>query len=127
MGSKRLLTWKLEHRHPNVLRTGSGIEYDPLSLRGHADGSYEMRAVAPARSAARKLSLSGKPGGVDSERVEEMVNAGQIEKVARYCETDVLSTNRVCLIYELFRGIFHGAAGVERTASSGLCLQSQGG
>jgi hypothetical protein len=33
-----------------------------------------------------------------------MVNAGQIEEVARYCETDVLNTYRVWLIYELFRG-----------------------
>jgi hypothetical protein len=33
-----------------------------------------------------------------------MVNAGQIEEVARYCETDVLNTYRVWLVYELFRG-----------------------
>jgi hypothetical protein len=33
-----------------------------------------------------------------------MVRAGQIEEVARYCETDVLNTYRVWLVYELFRG-----------------------
>jgi 3'-5' exonuclease len=33
-----------------------------------------------------------------------MVSAGQIEEVARYCESDVLNTYRVWLIYELFRG-----------------------
>ena len=33
-----------------------------------------------------------------------MVLAGQIEEVARYCESDVLSTYRVWLVYELFRG-----------------------
>jgi 3'-5' exonuclease len=32
------------------------------------------------------------------------VRAGQIEEVARYCETDVLNTYRVWLVYELFRG-----------------------
>jgi 3'-5' exonuclease len=37
-------------------------------------------------------------------RVEEMVLAGQIEEVARYCESDVLNTYRVWLVYELFRG-----------------------
>ena len=33
-----------------------------------------------------------------------MVLAGQIEEVARYCESDVLNTYRVWLVYELFRG-----------------------
>jgi hypothetical protein len=36
--------------------------------------------------------------------VEEMVLAGQIEEVARYCESDVLNTYRAWLVYELFRG-----------------------
>jgi hypothetical protein len=30
--------------------------------------------------------------------------AGQIEEVARYCESDVFNTYRVWLVYELFRG-----------------------
>jgi predicted PolB exonuclease-like 3'-5' exonuclease len=50
------------------------------------------------------LGLSGKPVGIDGSRVEEMVQAGQIEEVARYCESDVLNTCRVWLVYELFRG-----------------------
>jgi Predicted 3'-5' exonuclease related to the exonuclease domain of PolB len=33
-----------------------------------------------------------------------MVQAGQIDEVARYCESDVLNTYRVWLVYELFRG-----------------------
>jgi hypothetical protein len=33
-----------------------------------------------------------------------MVLAGQIEEAARYCESDVLNTYRVWLVYELFRG-----------------------
>jgi 3'-5' exonuclease len=33
-----------------------------------------------------------------------MVQAGQIDEVARYCETDVLNTYRIWLVYELFRG-----------------------
>jgi len=32
------------------------------------------------------------------------VQAVEIEEVARYCETDVLNTYRVWLVYELFRG-----------------------
>jgi predicted PolB exonuclease-like 3'-5' exonuclease len=50
------------------------------------------------------LGLSGKPVGIDGSRVEEMVLAGQIEEVARYCESDVMNTYRVWLVYELFRG-----------------------
>jgi 3'-5' exonuclease len=50
------------------------------------------------------LGLTGKPEGIDGSRVEEMVLAGQIEEVARYCETDVLNTYRVWLVCELFRG-----------------------
>jgi 3'-5' exonuclease len=50
------------------------------------------------------LGLAGKPDGMDGSKVEEMVAAGQIEEVARYCESDVLSTYRVWLRYELFRG-----------------------
>jgi 3'-5' exonuclease len=50
------------------------------------------------------LGLTGKPEGVDGSRVEEMVQAGQVEEVARYCESDVLNTYRVWLVYELFRG-----------------------
>jgi 3'-5' exonuclease len=50
------------------------------------------------------LRLTGKPEGVDGSQVEEMVFAGHIEEVARYCESDVLNTYRVWLVYELFRG-----------------------
>ena len=46
----------------------------------------------------------GKPQGIDGSRVEEMVLTGQIDEVARYCESDVLNTYRVWLVYELFRG-----------------------
>jgi 3'-5' exonuclease len=50
------------------------------------------------------LGLPGKPEGIDGSRVEEIVRAGQIEEVARYCESDVLNTYRVWLVYELFLG-----------------------
>jgi 3'-5' exonuclease len=53
---------------------------------------------------AEILGLTGKPEGLDGSRVEEMVLAGQIDEVARYCQSDVLNTYRVWLLYELFRG-----------------------
>ena len=33
-----------------------------------------------------------------------MVQAGRIAEVAQYCESDVLNTYRLWLVYELFRG-----------------------
>ena len=49
--------------------------------------------------------------------VEEMV----LEEVARYCESDVLNTYRVWLVYELFRGSIR--TGLER--GTDLRLRSQ--
>ena len=67
-------------------------------------GSYVPGAKVKLDDVSKILGLSGKPVGIDGGRVEEMVLAGQIEEVARYCETDVLNTYRVWLVYELFRG-----------------------
>ena len=67
-------------------------------------GSYVSGAKVKLDEVSKILGLTGKPEGVDGSRVEEMVLAGQIEEVARYCESDVLNTYRVWLVYELFRG-----------------------
>ena len=67
-------------------------------------GSYVAGAKVKLDEISKILGLSGKPGGIDGSRVEEMVLAGQIEEVARYCESDVLNTYRVWLVYELFCG-----------------------
>jgi predicted PolB exonuclease-like 3'-5' exonuclease len=61
-------------------------------------------AVALRIRISKILGLTGKPDGIDGSQVEGMVLAGRIEEVARYCESDVLNTYRVLLIYELFRG-----------------------
>jgi predicted PolB exonuclease-like 3'-5' exonuclease len=67
-------------------------------------GSFSAGARVKLDEISKILGLTGKPEGVDGSRVEEMVLAGQNEEVARYCESDVLNTYRVWLIYELFRG-----------------------
>lgn len=67
-------------------------------------GSYVPGVRVKLDEVSKILGLSGKPEGVDGSRVEEMVLAGKIEEVARYCESDVLNTFRVWLVYELFRG-----------------------
>ena len=65
--------------------------------------SYVAGAKMKLDDISRIVGLAGKPQGVDGSKVEGMVNAGQIEDVARYCESDVLNTYRVWLVYELFR------------------------
>ena len=67
-------------------------------------GSYVPGGKVKLDEVSKILGLTSKPEGIDGSRVEEMVRAGQIEEVARYCETDVLNTYRVWLVYELFRG-----------------------
>src|SRR5262252_2894706 len=67
-------------------------------------GSYMPGAKVKLDEVSKILGLTGKPEGIDGSRVEEMVLAGQIEEVARYCESDVLNTYHVWLVYELFRG-----------------------
>jgi predicted PolB exonuclease-like 3'-5' exonuclease len=67
-------------------------------------GSYVPGVKVKLDEVSKILGLTGKPAGIDGSRVEEMVLAGQIEEVARYCESDVLNTYRVWLVYELFRG-----------------------
>jgi predicted PolB exonuclease-like 3'-5' exonuclease len=67
-------------------------------------GSFSPGARVKLDEISKILGLTGKPEGVDGSRVEEMILAGQIEEVARCCESDVLNTYRVWLVYELFRG-----------------------
>jgi len=66
-------------------------------------GSYVPGGKVKLHEVSKILGLKGKPEGVDGSNVEEMVCAGQIEEVARYCESDVLNTYRVWLLHELFR------------------------
>lgn len=67
-------------------------------------GSFAPGAKVKLDEISKVLGLTGKPDGIAGGNVEAMVLAGQIEEVARYCETDVLNTYRVWLVYELFCG-----------------------
>jgi len=67
-------------------------------------GSYVPGGKVKLDEVSKILGVPGKPDGVDGSYVEEMVQAGQIDEVARYCESDVLNTYQVWLVYELFRG-----------------------
>jgi predicted PolB exonuclease-like 3'-5' exonuclease len=96
--------------------SGPGLQVRPYFHRFSDDaldlcdalGSFSPGARVKLDEISKILGLSGKPERVDGSRVEEMVLAGQIEEVARYCESDVLNTYRVWLVYELFRGSITG-------------------
>jgi len=52
----------------------------------------------------RALGVPGKPDGIAGSEVARYVQEGRISDVAAYSETDVVSTYRIWLIFELFRG-----------------------
>jgi len=67
-------------------------------------GSFGASGKMKLDDISRILGLAGKPDGIDGSKVDAMVAAGKIDEVARYCESDVVNTYRLWLIYELFRG-----------------------
>src|SRR5262252_1655055 len=92
--------------------SAAGLQVRPYFNRYYDDAldlcdalaSYSSGAKVKLDEISKILGLTGKPEGLDGSRVEPMVLDGQIEVVARYCESDVLNTYRVWLVYELFRG-----------------------
>jgi 3'-5' exonuclease len=88
-------------------------------------GSYVPGGKVKLDEVSKILGLPGKPDGVDGSRVEEMVQAGQIDEVARYCETDALNTYRVWLIYELSN--HDRGPRLERESNPRICCEPQVG
>jgi 3'-5' exonuclease len=66
--------------------------------------SYSPGAKIGLHELCRVLGFPGKPDGMDGGEVDRYVQEGRIAEVAAYCETDVVNTYRVWLVYELFRG-----------------------
>lgn len=64
---------------------------------------YQIRANAPLDMIATMLGFPGKMG-MDGSKVWGTFQAGDIEAIRDYCETDVLNTYLVYLRFELMRG-----------------------
>lgn len=64
---------------------------------------YQARANAPLDQIATLLGFPGKMG-MSGAKVWENYQAGDIEGIRNYCETDVLNTFLVYLRFELMRG-----------------------
>lgn len=64
---------------------------------------YQARANAPLDEIAMMLGFPGKMG-MNGDQVWQYFQAGKIEAIRNYCETDVLNTYLVYLRFELMRG-----------------------
>lgn len=64
---------------------------------------YEMRAYAPLDQIATMLGFPGKMG-MSGAKVWDEYQAGNLEGIRNYCETDVANTYLVYLRFELMRG-----------------------
>jgi predicted PolB exonuclease-like 3'-5' exonuclease len=56
------------------------------------------------------MGLPGKPDDISGGEVEKYYRDGRIREIADYCQSDVVSTYRVWLRYEPFRGRLTDAA-----------------
>lgn len=65
---------------------------------------YQMRANAPLDEIASLLGFPGKMG-MSGAKVWENYQAGDIEGIRDYCETDVLNTYLVYVRFQLVRGV----------------------
>jgi hypothetical protein len=66
--------------------------------------SFNAQGRLSLNDICRALGLPGKPDHIDGSQVAAYVAAGGLREVSAYAETDVVSTYRVFLAYELFRG-----------------------
>jgi predicted PolB exonuclease-like 3'-5' exonuclease len=65
---------------------------------------YSAGGKVSLNELTRALGFPGKPDGMDGSEVDRYVQEGRLAEVAGYSETDVISTYRIWLVYELFRG-----------------------
>ncbi len=116
----RLVTWNGAGFDLPVLRYRAminGVSAPGLDARGYFKrytedaldlcdvlSSFDARGKVSLNDMCRALRLPGKPTDISGSEVAAYVAAGRLPEVAAYCETDVVSTYRVFLRYELFRG-----------------------
>jgi predicted PolB exonuclease-like 3'-5' exonuclease len=70
---------------------------------------YQPRASVPLDELARLCGLAGKLG-MDGSRVWETFQAGGIEQIRNYCETDVVNTYLLFARFQRMRGVLDAAA-----------------
>jgi predicted PolB exonuclease-like 3'-5' exonuclease len=66
---------------------------------------YQNRAFVPLDELAKLLGFPGKLG-MDGSKVWDAYQAGEIEEIRNYCETDAVNTYLVYLRFQLLRGVY---------------------
>ena len=67
---------------------------------------YQGKANAPLDALAKLCGFPGKMG-MDGSQVWPAYQAGQLDQIRAYCETDVVNTYLMYCRYQLFRGAFN--------------------
>jgi len=67
--------------------------------------AYQPRASAPLDEISQLLGFPGKIG-MSGAKVWDAYQAGKIDAIRAYCETDVVNTYLVYLRFQLMRGVF---------------------
>ena len=78
---------------------------------------YQPRASAPLDDLAKLCGFAGKLG-MDGSRVWDAFQAGGIEQIRNYCETDVVNTYLLYMRFQRMRGVFDETGHASRRASS---------
>lgn len=66
--------------------------------------NYDARGKVTLDVLTRLLGLPGKPDDVDGSKLLPLIKAGEFEKIAAYCEQDVVLEYLVWLRYQLYLG-----------------------
>jgi predicted PolB exonuclease-like 3'-5' exonuclease len=80
------------------------------SLKWHCDllealSDFGMSARCKMNEVCNILGIPGKMDGMDGSGVMDLFDAGNIEKLDNYCETDVIATYLIYLNYALLTGL----------------------
>ena len=86
---------------------------------------YQARANAPLDALAQLMGLPGKLG-MDGSAVWGAYQAGRLEDIWRYCETDVVNTYLVYLRFQQMRGALTRAQHDAQTETVRAALQKTG-
>lgn len=108
---------------------GNGFRYR-FSEEGHLDLGDMMSDFGAARmtsldGAARLIGLPGKVG-VDGSQVEGLYRAGELDKLRRYCLSDVAQTAFVLLRWKLISGGIDRAAYMQAARGLLAALETDG-
>ncbi len=86
---------------------------------------YQPRASAPLDEMSQLLGFPGKIG-MSGGKVWEKFQAGQIDAIRAYCETDVVNTYLVYVRFQLMRGVYDASRYGKECALVRSTLQQSG-